>query len=138
MISDIQNATRNPYKMSPDREKIDCSQVVLLETDSAGEIRYLGGIRKDYIDDLPYNPSARILEIGCATGNTGHLSLKQGRCGYYCGVEICKTAAGLVNQKISDVVVGDIEEIEDNLEDFLHPLGEVNCAGFGQSQEKQV
>lgn len=32
----------------------------------------------------------------------------------------------------------DIEELEVNLEDFLHPLGEANCAGFGQSQEKQV
>jgi acetyltransferase-like isoleucine patch superfamily enzyme len=32
----------------------------------------------------------------------------------------------------------EIEELEVNLEDFLHPLGEANCAGFGQSREKQV
>ena len=42
---------------------------------------YFEGARKDYVSELPVNPQASILEIGCGDGGTGYLALKEGKCG---------------------------------------------------------
>jgi len=73
---------------------------------------YFGGCRHDYVDCLPENPNASILEIGCAHGNTGALALTLGKCGQYVGVEISPTVAEIAREKLTDVLVGNIEEIE--------------------------
>lgn len=79
---------------------------------SAKDTGYFSGARFDYIARLPKNPNARILEIGCADGATGAHALSEGKCGVYCGVELFPDAAEKARQKINDVVLGNIEEIE--------------------------
>lgn len=73
---------------------------------------YFAGARRDYIAELPVNPQARILEIGCGAGGTGALALSEGKCGSYSGVELCLKAADEAKQKLTEVVVGNIEELQ--------------------------
>lgn len=72
---------------------------------------YFEGARPDYVSELPFNPQARILEIGCSEGRTGALALQQQKCGTYFGVEMSESAAEKAKQRISEVVVGNIEEM---------------------------
>jgi 2-polyprenyl-3-methyl-5-hydroxy-6-metoxy-1,4-benzoquinol methylase len=84
-------------------------------TTSAYDIKpngYFEGAREDFIDELPDNPGARILEIGCSNGNTGALALARHKCGHYTGVEVHSEAADKARQKISEVLVGDIEQLD--------------------------
>ena len=73
---------------------------------------YFTGIRRDYVSELPLNPRARILEVGCGAGETGSLALSQGRCTMYCGIEICPEAADKAAKRISQVLVGNVEALE--------------------------
>ena len=73
---------------------------------------YFEGARKDFVDELPDNPDAHILEIGCSNGNTGALALATNKCGHYTGVEIHPAAADKARKKLSQVLVGDIERME--------------------------
>jgi 2-polyprenyl-3-methyl-5-hydroxy-6-metoxy-1,4-benzoquinol methylase len=72
---------------------------------------YFTGARRDIVDQLLPNPKGRILEIGCGSGLTGALALAQKKCSHYTGVEISEKAAEIARQRITEVVVGDIEEI---------------------------
>ena len=72
---------------------------------------YFAGTRKDYVAQLPFNESAKILEIGCGDGGTGFLALSEGKCGIYCGVEISEQAAAVARGRINEVVVGDVEKL---------------------------
>lgn len=71
---------------------------------------YFGGERTDYINALP--PNARVLEIGCGSGATGALALSSGRAASYHGVELNPEAAAIAASKLTNVVVGDVEEME--------------------------
>lgn len=82
------------------------------EAYSAKASEYFTGVRYDYIAALPRNSNARILEIGCGEGETGALALSRGKCAVYCGVDICRSAAERAKEKISEVLVGDIEQLE--------------------------
>lgn len=73
---------------------------------------YFEGARSDFVNELPENPAAQILEIGCSNGNTGALALAMNKCGKYVGVEIHRQAALKAEEKISQVLVGDIEQME--------------------------
>ena len=79
---------------------------------SAKEPWYFEGCRRDYVLAFPVDPSAAILELGCATGTTGRLALALGRCGTYCGVELVPDIAEVARRRLTEVVVGDIEEID--------------------------
>ena len=72
---------------------------------------YFAGARRDFIEILPRSGSASILEIGCGTGDTGALALRDQRCARYCGVELVPEVAEQATSKLSEVVVGDIERI---------------------------
>lgn len=72
---------------------------------------YFSDIRRDYLDLLPADPLARILEVGCGAGSTGAAALSEGKCGRFCGVELCERAARQAAQRLSEVVVGDVEKI---------------------------
>ncbi len=74
--------------------------------------RYFGGCRADYVDALPDNNQATILEIGCAYGHTGALALERGKCGRYIGVELSPTAAEEARGRLTEVLVGNIETLE--------------------------
>lgn len=52
---------------------------------------------------------SRILEIGCATGFMGEYLIKKKKCSVY-GVELGKDEAKEANNKLTKVIVGDIED----------------------------
>lgn len=73
---------------------------------------YFLGARDDFIGELPVNPEAKILEIGCSAGGTGALALSEKKCGSYYAVELSETAAMAAREKLTEVIVGDIEKME--------------------------
>jgi SAM-dependent methyltransferase len=70
---------------------------------------YFSGARKAFVDDLPPNPTGRLLEIGCGNGDTAAYALKMGKCGTSIGVELCSEPAEDAATKLQQVFVGDIE-----------------------------
>jgi len=84
----------------------------LLETYHNKDLQYFSGVRSDYLSELDEDSSAWILEIGCGFGNTGAKALSEGKCGHYCAVELCEAAAEKAEQQISEVVCGNIEDID--------------------------
>jgi 2-polyprenyl-3-methyl-5-hydroxy-6-metoxy-1,4-benzoquinol methylase len=82
-----------------------------MEAYSAKAAEYFANARADYVAELPPNPSAKILEIGCGEGGTGALALSEGKCGFYCGVEIFQNAAAKARERISQILVGDVEKL---------------------------
>lgn len=73
---------------------------------------YFDRARVDYVHRLPLDPTASVLEIGCGTGATGALALSRGRAGRYVGVELFESAAVSAREVLSEVVVGDVEQLE--------------------------
>jgi SAM-dependent methyltransferase len=73
---------------------------------------YFAGARTDFVDLLPFDSRAAILEIGCGNGATGALALSEGRCGRYVGVELNARAAEEADGVLSEVIVGDVETLE--------------------------
>ena len=73
---------------------------------------YYEGARGDFVDRLPDNPAARVLEVGCGAGRTGEMALARGKCGTFCGVELFEDAAAEARRRLSEVVVGDVESME--------------------------
>jgi 2-polyprenyl-3-methyl-5-hydroxy-6-metoxy-1,4-benzoquinol methylase len=73
---------------------------------------YFSGARHLFVDELPGNPSARLLEIGCSAGNTAAYAMVQGKCGWCCGVELCPGPAAEAAKKMNQVIVGDVEKLE--------------------------
>lgn len=72
---------------------------------------YFSNARADFVDRLPRDPSAAILEIGCGTGATGALAISEGCCGRYVGVELFETAVAEARKVLSDVVTGNVETL---------------------------
>lgn len=79
---------------------------------SAKSADYFAGAYDYFISELPDNPNAAILEIGCAAGYTGALALASGKCGRYAAVEMDESAAEQARTRLTEVIVGDIESIE--------------------------
>ena len=73
---------------------------------------YYSGARRDYVAALPQNPEAKILEIGCGEGGTGALALAEGKCGYYCAIEIFPQVAARASKRLNEVHVGNVEQME--------------------------
>jgi ubiquinone/menaquinone biosynthesis C-methylase UbiE len=72
---------------------------------------YFSNARADFVDRLPHDPSAQILEIGCGTGATGALALSEGCCGRYVGVELFEAAAAEAREVLSEVITGNVETL---------------------------
>jgi ubiquinone/menaquinone biosynthesis C-methylase UbiE len=73
---------------------------------------YFGGARRKFIDDLPPNPNARLLEIGCGNGDTAAYAVATKKCGWCCGIELCEAPAQEARKKMNRVIVGDVETID--------------------------
>lgn len=73
---------------------------------------YFTGVRSDYIFEMPNNPEACILEVGCGTGDTGAKAISEGKCRLYCGIEISTKAAKKAREQLHQIVVGDVESEE--------------------------
>jgi ubiquinone/menaquinone biosynthesis C-methylase UbiE len=72
---------------------------------------YFSNARADFVDRLPHDPSAQILEIGCGTGATGALALSEGCCGRFVGVELFEAAAAEAREVLSEVITGNVETL---------------------------
>lgn len=73
--------------------------------------RYFAGAREDMVLELPFDPTASILEIGCGSGQTGALAMARGRAQRYVGIELMAEPAAAARTRLSHVVVGDVEEM---------------------------
>jgi len=73
---------------------------------------YFAMARADYVAALPDDLEASILEIGCSNGATGALALARGKCRRYCGVELFPEPAAAARERLTEVVSGDVEQIE--------------------------
>ena len=73
---------------------------------------YFEGIAQDLGQVLPGLSGARILEIGCGSGATGHRALGQGLAAEYVGVEMDVAAAAAAESVLSRVVCGNVEEMD--------------------------
>lgn len=73
---------------------------------------YFSNARADFVDRLPRDPLASVLEIGCGTGATGALALSEGCCGRYVGVEQFEAAAAEAREILSEVICGNVETME--------------------------
>ena len=100
----------NELRGAKDLQLIDQSAGV--EAYSFKNAAYFAGARHDYVSELPRNVSGKILEVGCANGMTGALALSEGKCGYYCGIEICEGPAENAKSKINEVLLGNVETLE--------------------------
>ena len=84
-----------------------------------------------------------ILEIGCGTGATGALALSEGCCGRFVGVELFETAAAEAREVLSEVITGNVETLEFDLQpapfdaDHLLRSSRTSCR-TGRSLEKPV
>jgi len=76
------------------------------------EHSYFAMARDDYVAALPDSPESSILEIGCSNGATGALALAAGKCRRYCGVELFAEPAAVASDRLTEVVVGDVEQLE--------------------------
>jgi 2-polyprenyl-3-methyl-5-hydroxy-6-metoxy-1,4-benzoquinol methylase len=74
--------------------------------------RYFSGARIDFINELPKNDIARLLEIGCGNGDTAAYALATKKCAWACGVELCSEPATEALRKLQAVHVGDIEQMD--------------------------
>ncbi len=63
------------------------------------------------IAELPFDPTASILEIGCGSGDTGALALQKGRAERYVGVELMEEPAAIASDRLTRVLVGDVEQM---------------------------
>ncbi|MFM1814680.1 MAG: hypothetical protein RLZ98_1375 [Pseudomonadota bacterium] len=70
---------------------------------------YFDGARADMLARLPDDPAAAVIEIGCGSGATGAMALRDGKAGRYVGVELSNAAASVAARRLSEVVVGDVE-----------------------------
>src|SRR5262245_21617611 len=75
-------------------------------------VGYFSGAREAFVDILPRNPEARLLEIGPGVGETSAYALAEGKCGWCCGVELCEGPALEARKKLQQVIIGDVERVE--------------------------
>lgn len=73
---------------------------------------YFSQARAEFVDRLPRDNTAQILEIGCGTGATGALALSEGCCRRYVGVELLEAAAAEASDVLSEVIAGNVETLE--------------------------
>lgn len=78
---------------------------------------YFANTRSDFVELLRTGPNAQVLELGCGAGGTGRAVLATGKAGRYVGIELDVEAARVASGGLSEVLVGDVQEISlDGLE----------------------
>ncbi len=74
--------------------------------------QYFAGARQRFVDDLPENPTGRLLEIGCGNGDTAVYALQTRRCGWAAGIELCADPAAEAAKRLHSVHCGDVEQMD--------------------------
>lgn len=73
---------------------------------------YYSSARHDYVESLPADPGAKILELGCGNGATGLMALRAGKCGEYIGIELFRPMAEIASTVLTHVHIGDVHQLE--------------------------
>lgn len=73
---------------------------------------YYANARADIVRELPANPGAAILELGCGAGGTGRAIMEAGKAGRYVGLELNPVAAERAAAHLTEVLVGDVSEMD--------------------------
>jgi len=73
---------------------------------------YFGSSRPDIVALLQTGPQSAILELGCGAGGTGREAMAAGKAGRYVGLELDKGAAAIASEHLSEVLVGDVGDID--------------------------
>lgn len=73
--------------------------------------KYFSNIRTSFLAELPRNPAAKLLEVGCGRGNTALAARNQEKCGWCAGIELCPGPAAVAAKHLDEVLVGDIEQM---------------------------
>ena len=73
---------------------------------------YFAGARRDYVTEMPADPGASILELGCGAGGTGALSLSEGKAGAYVGIELFEPMAQEARRLLTTVHIGNVETMD--------------------------
>lgn len=73
---------------------------------------YFTGERSDIVGMLPTGLNSAVLELGCGAGGTGRAVLASGKAGRYVGLEIEAAAADEARRHLSEVIVGDIHQLD--------------------------
>jgi 2-polyprenyl-3-methyl-5-hydroxy-6-metoxy-1,4-benzoquinol methylase len=74
--------------------------------------KYFEGCRSDFLDRLPINPQAALLEIGCGAGNTAASAKQLERCGFAAGIELFEDAGLAARDRLDEVVIGNVETVD--------------------------
>ena len=77
---------------------------------------YFSGARADFVERLPANHKASILEIGCSSGGTGALALSEGKCIEYTGIDLVPDIVEQAKNKLTKVILTDLENEFPDLE----------------------
>jgi ubiquinone/menaquinone biosynthesis C-methylase UbiE len=73
---------------------------------------YFDGTRIAFVKELPTNPSARLLEVGCGNGRTASAMKAESKCGWCTGIELCAEPAAEARTRLDQVIVGNVEQLE--------------------------
>lgn len=73
---------------------------------------YFANARHDIVARLPTDGNSAVLELGCGAGGTGRAALEAGKAGRYVGLELSPTAAAVAREKLTEVLVGDVAEVD--------------------------
>lgn len=73
---------------------------------------YFAGVREDFLQKLTPDRNARVLEIGCGFGETGHAALQRGLAERYLGCELEPGAAAQARDRLTEVYCGDVETLD--------------------------
>lgn len=87
------------------------SDHALSEAYSVKDASYYGNARVDYVECMPDNPQAAVLELGCGNGATGALALRRGKAGRYVGIELFEEMAAQADKVLTTTHLGDVERI---------------------------
>lgn len=73
---------------------------------------YFSNSRDDLVGLLRTTEASAILELGCGAGGTGRSALQAGKAGRYVGIELSESAANAARQHLSEVIVGNVEQLD--------------------------
>lgn len=86
-------------------------QSYLTESYTSKDRSYFRNARLDYVEALPDNPQASILELGCGNGATGLAAQRAGKCSRYVGIEMFEPEAQQAATVLTAVHIGNVESM---------------------------